>query len=313
MNVLVVTNMYPADDKPWFGSFVKEQVDALRKLGIGIEVLFFDGRRDSFNYVRAASAVRRRARNGDFDLIHAHYGLSGAVALAQRRLPVVTTFWGSDTGFVRWQAYVSRVVARRTVPVFVSQANASELGIRDATVVPSAVDVDLFHPMPRDFARAELGWDSESPHVLFPGSRKNFRKRPDLFDEAVETARQDVPELRPVALDGFSRAETALVMNAVDAMLMTSDWEGSPLAVKEALACKTPIVSVPVGDVPETIAGLPGCEVVSREPAALANALARALEAGRPEALRRRALERFSSTSVARQIAGVYEAAARSG
>jgi glycosyltransferase involved in cell wall biosynthesis len=233
------------------------------------------------------------------------------VALAQRRLPVVTTFWGSDTGFVRWQGYVSRVVARRTVPVFVSKANASELGIKNATVVPSAVDVDLFHPVPREVARAELGWDSDAPHVLFPGSRATLRKRPDLFDAAVEAARGDVPNLQPVALDGYSRAETALVMNAADAMLMTSDWEGSPLTVKEALACKTPVVSVPVGDVPETIAGLPGCAVAPREPAALGKALTHAVAAGRPEALRKRAVERFSSASVARRIASVYETAVR--
>jgi glycosyltransferase involved in cell wall biosynthesis len=295
MNVLVVTNMYPAGEEPWFGSFS------------------FDGRRDSWNYVRAARTVRRLGREGDFDLIHAHYGLAGAVALAQRRLPVVTTFWGSDTGFVRWQGYVSRVVARRTVPVFVSKANASQLRMANATVVPSAVDVDLFRPVPRDFARAELGWDGDGTYVLFPGSRTNPRKRPDLFDGAVERARGDLPELRPVALQGYSRAETTLVMNAVDAMLMTSDWEGSPLAVKEALACNTPVVSVPVGDVPETIAGLPGCAVAPREPAALAKALARAVAAGRPEALRRRAVEQFSSTSVAKRIVVVYETAVRNG
>ena len=52
-------------------------------------------------------------------------------------------------------------------------------------------------------------------------------------------------------------------MNAVDVTLLTSDWEGSPGAVRESLACQTPVVSVPVGDVPNVLSGLPGCAVMT--------------------------------------------------
>ena len=122
MNVLVVTNMYPTSAEPWFGSFVRDQVEDLRTLGLDVEVLSFDGRKNRSEYARAARRARLLARPGRFDIVHAHYGLSGAVALAQRAAPVVTTFHGSDTGGVPWQRIVSAAVARGAVPIFVNRA-----------------------------------------------------------------------------------------------------------------------------------------------------------------------------------------------
>src|SRR5688500_3024150 len=102
--------MYPTAQEPRFGCFVKEQAEDLEAIGLEIEVLDFDGRRERSNYVRAAGQLRRLIDRRDFDLIHAHFGLTGAVAMTQRRLPVITTFHGTDTGYVRWMGYVSWLV-----------------------------------------------------------------------------------------------------------------------------------------------------------------------------------------------------------
>jgi glycosyltransferase involved in cell wall biosynthesis len=130
-------------------------------------------------------------------------------------------------------------------------------------------------------------------------------KRRDLFDAAVAIAASSVPDLEPVSLEGYSMGKTAVVLAAVDVTLMTSDYEGAPLTVKESLACMTPVVSVNVGDVARTIAGLPGCAIAAREPAALAQGVLRALEAGPDIALRHRA-ERFSSSRVAARTRALY-------
>src|SRR6516162_1644042 len=112
MRVLFLTNMYPTSGEPWFGSFVKELADGLENIGVEVEVLQFDGRRDRWNYLRACTATRARVRLRRFDLVHAHYGLSGGVAMAQHRVPVITTFWGCDTCFPRWHRSISWIVAR---------------------------------------------------------------------------------------------------------------------------------------------------------------------------------------------------------
>lgn len=305
MRILTVTNMYPTPAEPWFGSFVKDQIDALRTLGVSVDVFHFDGRHDWRAYGTAARAVRRLVAQGDFDVVHAHYGLSGAVALCQRSVPVVTTFHGSDSAQVPWQRRVSWVVARRSTPIFVAAANARRLGLPEALVLPIGVDTALFQPTKRAGARAALGWEQDPTYVLLPGARANPIKRADLFDSVVELVGRSLPDVRGVSLEGYSRRDVANVMNAVDVVLLTSDWEGSPVAVKEALACTTPVVSVPAGDVPEVLAGLPGCAIVPRDPRALADAVL-AARTVRDQALRRRALD-FSHDRVAAEVLEVYE------
>jgi teichuronic acid biosynthesis glycosyltransferase TuaC len=311
LRALVVTNMYPTTKEPWFGSFVRDQVEDLRGLGIDLSLLSFDGRNDAFNYMRAAVKVRRIVSQEDFDVIHAHYGLTGAVVALQRRVPVVTTFHGSDyNGQSWWQRYISWVVARRSFPVVVSEEGRRSLNCPAATVIPAGVDTQLFKPTDRQVARRKLGWTEEGKYVLFPGNRMNRRKRADLFDAVMTEVRKEAPGVQVKALEGFSRDQTALVLNAVDVTLMTSDREGSPVAVRESLACLTPVVSVEVGDVSDVLADLPGCGIFPREAPALARGVLDSLAAERHSDLRRRA-EETSRRKVAKRVATLYAAAAR--
>ena len=307
MRVLCFTNMYPTDAEPWSGSFVRELVEGVRGLGVEVEVLAFDGRRRSRNYGHAALRLRRSVRGGTFDLVHAHYGLTGMAALAQWKVPTVVTFHGSDTGNprVRWQAWVSWIVARRAVPVFVSRDGALRLGLPDAAIIPAPVNTELFRPGAAAEARKALGWPVRGTYALLLGSKANPDKGGVLFDAAVGQVRHDVPDLTAVSLEGFTRAQVVDVMNAVDVTVMTSVFEGSPVSAKEALACLTPVVSVPVGDMTELLAGLPGCAVVPRDPARLADAVLAALAHGPDSALRERA-EHFSRSRIAEQTVSLY-------
>lgn len=309
MNVLVLTNMLPIRERPWYGVFVEEQVHDLEALGVETTVLFVNGAESRANYLRAVPQLRSALRSRRFDLVHAHYGLTGAVAVSQRRLPVVTTFHGSDCNGDRpWQTVISWFVARMSTPIFVSDELAAGVGRAGAEVIPAAVDLEVFQPTDRVDARRALGWPEAGFVALLPGSRSVRRKRADLFDETLEHARRSVPELRGASLEGLSREQVALTMNAADVTVMTSNFEGSPVAVKESLACLTPVVSVPVGDIEALLPGLPGCAVVPREPTLIAEALVRALGAGRPPELRARAAP-FGRPEMARRVVDVYRSA----
>jgi glycosyltransferase involved in cell wall biosynthesis len=179
-------------------------------------------------------------------------------------------------------------------------------------VIPSAVDVGLFAPRDRVEARRVLGWDEDGPFVLLPGARSNRVKRADLFDAAVREAQLSVPHLTPVSLEGFSREDVVHVMSAVDLILMTSESEGSPVAIRESLACMTPVVSVDVGDAREILTSLPGCSIRSREPRDLAEGVLAALVAPRSSALRKRALC-YDNRRIAERVIAVYESAKRNG
>ena len=59
---------------------------------------------------------------------------------------------------------------------------------------------------------------------------------------------------------------------------MTSHREGSPVVIKEAMACGTPIVSVDVGDVKEVLAGVDGCFISTYDVKNVATHLKQALK-----------------------------------
>jgi glycosyltransferase involved in cell wall biosynthesis len=306
MKILVLTNMLPVPSRPSFGVFVKEQIEDLRRLGLEVAVVFVDGSASRVNYLRGVARLQTALDRFPADLVHAHYGLTGAVAVTQRGAPVVTTFHGSDCNGERpWQTVVSWVVARLCTPVFVSAELAKGIGRKGAAVIPAAVDLDVFQPTERREARRALGWPEEGFVALLPGSRSVRRKRADLFDAALEHAGKTVPKLRAASLEGLAREKVALVMNAVDVTVMTSNYEGSPVAVKESLACLTPVVSVPVGDVQSFLEDMPGCAIVPRKPERIAAALVTALDAGRPPVLRERAAA-YSRPLMAERVLDVY-------
>ena len=59
----------------------------------------------------------------------------------------------------------------------------------------------------------------------------------------------------------FLLAHIPLYLNAANLHMISSDFEGSPNSVKECICCNTPVVSTPVGNVPEMIGGIPGAYV----------------------------------------------------
>ena len=121
--------------------------------------------------------------------------------------------------------------------------------------MPCGVDLEEFSIGDRRAARRRLGWDESAPTVILPGARANVRKGAALFDDALRVVGRTRPDVIARSLEGFDRDGVRDALTAADVVLMTSLWEGSPVAVKEALACGTPVVSVPVGDVAEVLGG----------------------------------------------------------
>ena len=91
MRVLIVAN----HNKGYFVPFIVEQVNALKQLGIEVEYFAVHGK-GIRGYLSNRSSLIAKIRDYHPDLIHAHYGLSGLLANLQRKVPVVTTYHGSD-------------------------------------------------------------------------------------------------------------------------------------------------------------------------------------------------------------------------
>jgi teichuronic acid biosynthesis glycosyltransferase TuaC len=184
-----------------------------------------------------------------------------------------------------------------------------------AVVLPSGVDLELFRPEARDQARARLGWPQHRRVVLFNAGGDPEIKRLDLALAAAGWARRRWPDLHLEILDGrVDPSRVPALMNASDCLLVTSDTEGSPSVIQEALACALPIVSVDVGDACERLRGVSPARVVKREAEALGRALAEVtaepLRSNGPEAVRE-----LTFDCLARRLCHLYhdalEAAAR--
>lgn len=175
-------------------------------------------------------------------------------------------------------------------------------------VIPNGVDTTAFAPGHQREARAALGLPSERPIVLSVGvlsPRKGHQRvlqvlpmvlaaQPDLLYVVVGGAgvegdtesllRRQIEELGlqdSVYLAGpRPHVEIPRWLAAADVFCLATSNEGRANVILEALACGLPVVTTDVGGSREVIVdGMDGLLVPFGEPAALAQALVRSLEA----------------------------------
>jgi teichuronic acid biosynthesis glycosyltransferase TuaC len=321
LRVLMITSEWASDPRHT-AHFIARQVRFLRAAGVDVDVFSFRGGRRPLRYLAAWARLQRRlvGRGAQrYDLVHAQFGQSGLLALP-KRLPLVVTFRGDDlfgilgangrpTRAGRLLQWLSRRVARRADAAILVSAHLQQYltnGI-ETHIVPSGLDLDLFRCIPRDEARRHLRWPAEGRRVLFVGDPGDPRKRYDLARQAVELLNCTMPAEMVIGWR-VPHEEMPFYMSACDALVFTSREEGSPNAVKEALACDLPVVSVPVADVPLRLKGIPGCEVCADDsPPAIAAALERTLQRGdRSEGRGREAASQLDERLLTERVIGIY-------
>jgi len=269
MRVLVVARCKNGHYAP----FIKEQVEAIEKQGVECRFFGVDGK-GIIGYLRHLPKLTKSIREFRPDIIHAHYGLCGLLANLQRRIPVVTTYHGSDINNPRAFRLSKRSIRLSRFNIFVSQKNLDVVQPRkDFALIPCGINLDEYPIIEKSEARRKMKLDRASKYVLFAGAFDNPVKNASLALSAMK----QVPEAELLELKGYSRTQVAHLMQAVDALLMTSLTEGSPQVIKEAMACGCPIVSVDVGDVKTRISGLNGCFISDRSIDDIAASLQKAL------------------------------------
>ena len=120
MRALVVTNMYPTPERPEYGRFVFDQVEALRRRD-DVEIELFAFPPGLRSYPKAARALRQRYRPKEFDVVHAHFGLTAWPAVAARLGPVVVTLHGNDLFHPRSNRITRAALPFTALPAAVSR------------------------------------------------------------------------------------------------------------------------------------------------------------------------------------------------
>lgn len=317
MRALIVTNMFPTAERPAFGSFVRDQVEALRRLpgiDLELEVIGQDdssgrvglGRVSPLAYARAGWDLGRRHRHARLDVVHAHFGLSGWPALRVPARIHGVTLHGTDLSHPRSRAITLPALRRIDLVAAVSAELAGQVprwSTRDPVrILPCGVDLSRFQRIERAEARAALRLDPDQPHLLFPAAPDRREKRHELAAELA--ARLEVPLL---TLGAVPPDQVPLYVNAANASVITSDREGFGLAALEALACDVPVLSTPHGVAPEALAGVSGTLCAPFELDKWAAALRPHLAEPDPRVRGRSVAERYSADAMARKVAAAWE------
>lgn len=255
---------------------------ALEGTGVGVETMVVAVR----DYLGERRRVRELIERHSVDVLHTHgYRPDVVDAPVARRMgiPTVSTAHG-HTGFMGgglkgkvYEWLQARAWRRFDAVIAVSSALASSLGA-------DGVSAERIHLLPnawmpsmawkdRDRARAELDLPPHVPVVGWVG-RMGREKAPDIMIRAAAEVRAtdvvfsmigDGPErasaqglVSELAIDDRVRwhgsiAHAGSLMKALDALVLTSWTEGTPMVLLEAMAAGVPIVSTAVGGVPAVV------------------------------------------------------------
>jgi glycosyltransferase involved in cell wall biosynthesis len=230
-------------------------------------------------------------------------------------------------------ADISTNVSQEAVQAFIDQG---ALRARRMVAIHNGIDSQVFgfDTEARRRLRGELGIDDATPMLLAVGRLREQKDYPNLLQALArlqQTERRilrllivgDGPErgrlgalaeslgLAPQVEFLGIRRDVADLMSACDVFVLSSAWEGFGLVVAEAMACERVVVATDSGGVREVVDEA-GWLVPPRDPNALADAIARALDMGADASrvlgrhARERVVERYSMTVTAARYLAVY-------
>jgi len=268
--VLFLVNAWPSTEEPGNGVFVEEQITSLGNAGVDYEVLRVGMGGGWRAYLKDIRRVREAGKS--YSLIHAQHMFCGFLAiLSGWRSKTIVSFMSSGSRNYRGSIFllghiIFHIVASLSLGN-IFKNYVPKIYSRKSIYIPNGVDTSLFVTIDRKICRERLGFPESAKILLFVCSggvnkKRKSVKRYDLYNEILFRLIDLDDNWQPLLMTHVPRREAPYYYNCADALLLTSDFEGSPNAVKEALACGLPVVSRDVGDVALQISGLPGCQIL---------------------------------------------------
>ncbi len=286
--------------------FVNEQGDALKQQGVDVAYFAIKGR-GLWGYLSNLRRLKQVIRAERPDVVHAHYGMSGALAVLQNLAPVVTTYHNGET--LTWYGrLVSRLALRRSAyNIFVARHIYDQLSPKPNYYAfqPCGIWLSQQPLVPKAEAIARMGLPTDRPNILFGGAFSNLRKNVALARKAVD--RLGFP-VNLIEMSGWNREQVNLLLCACDVMLLPTKSEGSPQVVKEAMACNCPVVATDVADIAYLLSGVRNSYATSFDPQEIADRITDVLRDGRRSNGRERIeLLNLDNSNVAQRVVSIYD------
>lgn len=285
---------------------VRNQGESLKRNGVDIDYFTIVGKGKK-GYLKNILLLRKFLKINCYDLIHAHYSLSGIVASLSCNLPIVVSLMGSEAYVNIFWKNIVRLFHRFRWKVTIVQSTRmkAEISLSSAIVIPNGVDLGLFKPIDRNVAKLKVGFNDKKRHVVYITNPERPEKNYSLAKKSIELINDGNVELNIVS--NVVQEKIPYYINAADILLLTSLWEGSPNIIKEAMACNCPIVSTDVGDVKENIGNTMGCYICSYRPKDVVDKINKALDFSEKTDGREK-IKHFDENIIAKKIIDIYSA-----
>ncbi len=258
MKILYVTNMYPTEEHPYFGIFVKEQIETIElSEDVNYSLYYIKGYKSKWEYVKSIFIINYKILKEQPDLIHVHYGLSGLFLLFNPWIKRKTfiTLHGGDINSAQGnniQIALTKKIIKSVHSVYVMNKNMKKIAEdfnNNCKILKCGVNTDFF-------SCKKKVTQKDKYLLVFPSNKERAVKNFSLFEKVFEEIKKEFANIEYQEIKDMTRAQVRDMFCQANCLLMTSISEGSPQVIKEAMACGLPIVSVDVGDVKEVLYGV---------------------------------------------------------
>ncbi len=265
LKILFVVNI-PLEEASVKGVFIRRQIAQIERIHY-VETISMFGKSKIMSMLLVMKFLLLNSRR--FDVVHAHQSIPILFAsfFVPKRVAFIGSFLScSHNNFrfssVRLNKFLYGLATYRCNGVIVKNITSTKKSRCENTiVVPNSVDIKLFRPMESLELKREMNYLEKTKYIGFvcAGDVNRREKRFDVFCKVIKGLKNRSVEVEPLIISDKSPQEMTKFYNICSAIILTSDFEGSPNCVKEALACGVPVYSRDVGDVRYWLDGIQDC------------------------------------------------------
>jgi glycosyltransferase involved in cell wall biosynthesis len=262
IKILIVTNMYPNDKHPYFGSFVKNMNQSYSKVyNDKIDVLIINPPKSGgcyFNYFFAFLKLCFFRLFRHYDIIHCHHAFCVFMASCLFFDRIIYTNHEGEFFKDTLIEKVKKIAIKQSDHVVFVNKIMRKLSIKNALIsktscsfIPCPISVTDFDKREiKNTLRDQLEIARDGIVIFFPANPKRKEKNFKFLKEISESDNFYINGKRPIIITGgnIDQLDMWKWYKMSDVVVSCSDFESDGIVYKESILCGIPFVSTDVGN-----------------------------------------------------------------